>query len=128
MDLKALFGQNLKKLRSERGLTQECLAESLELNSRQISKIETGEHLPSAKTLEKLCEVLNVLPQELFTFDREKTKSVSKELLLIRQVEKLIKDEEYYDYINLAIKAIKDEKSLNNLMLTLNGMKLTMRT
>ena len=124
MDLKALFGQNLKNLRIERGFTQETLAEKIDLNPRQISKIETGEHLPSASSIEKICEILDVLPQDLFNFD---TKPVSnKELALIKQVQSLIKNEKYFNYINLAVKATKSKKALNALIHTLEGMEMMM--
>ena len=124
MDLKALFGQKLKNLRIERGFTQEMLAEKIDLNPRQISKIETGEHLPSASSIEKICEVLDVLPQELFNFENKPTSN--KELALIKQVQCLIKNEKYFNYINLAIKAIKSKKALNALIHTLEGMELMM--
>lgn len=124
MDLKKMFGQQLKLLRIERGYTQESLAEKINLNPRQVSKIETGEHLPSAQTIEKICETLDVLPQELFSCETKNQHNTNKELILLKQVENLIKDEKYYNYINLAIRATKDKKSLNNLIHTLEGMKL----
>lgn len=124
MDLKKAFGQQLKLLRIERGYTQENLAEKINLNPRQISKIETGEHLPSAQTIEKICDILDVLPQELFSGCSKNQHNTNKELVLLRQVENLIKDEKYYNYISLAIHATKDKKSLNNLIHTLEGMKL----
>ncbi|MBQ3642134.1 helix-turn-helix transcriptional regulator [bacterium] len=60
MDVKKIFGQRLKLLRVERGYTQESLAEQINLNPRQISKIETGDHLPSASTIDKICDTLDV--------------------------------------------------------------------
>lgn len=126
MDLKVLFGQKLKKLRIERGLTQEALAEKVNLNPRQISKIETGEHLPSASTIEKFCEVLNILPQELFSFNTKNQSIRNRELQLIKQVQNLIKDEKYFNYINLAVNATKNKKALKALIHTLEGMELIM--
>lgn len=68
-DFKKKFGQNLKKLRKSRKLTQEKLAELIDIHYRQMSKIETGDNFPSSKTIEKLCCVLNVSPATLFNFD-----------------------------------------------------------
>ncbi|MBQ8458870.1 helix-turn-helix transcriptional regulator [bacterium] len=124
MDLKALFGRNLKKLRQENGLTQENLAEHIGLNPRQVSKIETGEHLPSANTIEKICTTLAVLPQELFNNENVDEMFDNKKILLMKQVQNLIKDEKYFNYISLALKATKDKKALHDLILTLEGMKL----
>lgn len=47
-------GHNLKLIRKAKGITQEDLASIIGIHPRQLSKIETGEHFPSCKTLEKL--------------------------------------------------------------------------
>ena len=62
-------GNNIKLLRKARNITQEELAETIGIHSRQLSKIETGEHFPSCKTLEKLCVALDIKPKELFDFE-----------------------------------------------------------
>ena len=63
------LGSNIKYLRKVRNITQEDLAGVIGIHSRQLSKIETGEHFPSCKTLEKVCITLNVQPRELFDFE-----------------------------------------------------------
>ena len=63
------LGSNIKSLRKVRNITQEDLAGVIGIHSRQLSKIETGEHFRSCKTLEKVCITLNVQPRELFDFD-----------------------------------------------------------
>lgn len=126
MDVKKIFGQRLKLLRVERGYTQESLAEQINLNPRQISKIETGDHLPSASTIDKICDTLDVLPHELFTIDNKIQFSRNKELKLIKQVEELISKGKYYNYVQLALNATKDKKSINDLIHTLEGMKIMM--
>lgn len=68
-DFKKRFGENLKALRKSRGMTQEKLAELIDIHYRQMSKIETGDNFPSSKTIEKLCCGLNVSPATLFDFD-----------------------------------------------------------
>ena len=59
----------MKELRKNRKITQEKLAELLELNQRQVTRIETGDNFPSADTLEKLCIYLDIHPKYLFEFD-----------------------------------------------------------
>ena len=66
---KEAFGLRLKELRKNRKITQEKLAELLELNQRQVTRIETGDNFPSADTLEKLCIYLDIHPKYLFEFD-----------------------------------------------------------
>ena len=40
------FGENLKQIRKERGLTQENLAELMEVSRQAVSKWEQGEGYP----------------------------------------------------------------------------------
>jgi transcriptional regulator with XRE-family HTH domain len=68
-NFKKEFGANLKALRKTRGMTQEKIAELIDLHYRQMSKIETGDNFPSGRTIEKLCYVLKVSPAELFNFN-----------------------------------------------------------
>ena len=68
-DFKEKFGINLKALRKSRNITQEKLAELIDMHHRQVSKIETGDNFPSSKTLEKLCYALKISPMTLFNFD-----------------------------------------------------------
>lgn len=62
-------GHNLKLIRKAKGITQEDLASIIGIHPRQLSKIETGEHFPSCKTLENACIALDIEPQTLFDFD-----------------------------------------------------------
>ena len=59
------LGENIKKYRKIRGLTQEKLAEALGMEIKSLSLIETGNCFVSSKTLAKLSEVLQVSPSNL---------------------------------------------------------------
>ena len=50
MDQKKI-GNLLKKLRSEKGLTQEQLAEILNVSNRTVSRWETGSNMPDISLL-----------------------------------------------------------------------------
>ena len=63
------LGSNLKLIRKSKEITQEDLAGIIGIHSRQLSKIETGEHFPFCKTLEKICIALDVTPKDLFDFE-----------------------------------------------------------
>ncbi len=67
--IKKGFGSRLKFLRKFRNLTQEKLAEAIEVNLRQLARIEAGESFVSSETLLKICSVLEVSPKILFDFD-----------------------------------------------------------
>lgn len=64
--VKKLFGKRVKELRKQNHLTQEKLAELIGIDTRNLIKIENGETFPRIQTLEKLLEVLNIAPYEIF--------------------------------------------------------------
>lgn len=54
------FGERLKCVREMRRKTQADLAEKLEIPPAEISHFETGQRLPGARNIRKLCIALNV--------------------------------------------------------------------
>ncbi len=54
------LGMTIKRLRKERGLTQEALAEKAGVHRVYIAQIEAQSKVPSLATLEKLAKVLKV--------------------------------------------------------------------
>jgi len=66
MDIKKKFGKNLKRLRLEKGISQESLALSADLDRTYIPSIEKGERNVSITVVEKLCTALNVNVLEFF--------------------------------------------------------------
>ncbi len=69
MDIKKLLGKKIQKIRKTRGITQEKLAELVELDTSSISHIENGKYYPSAENLEKILKVLEITPSELFMME-----------------------------------------------------------
>ena len=66
MELKKLVGKKIQKIRKQRGITQEKLAEMIGIEVPSLSNIETGKFSPSIDTLQKLSSVLNVSPWEFY--------------------------------------------------------------
>ena len=62
---KQTIGLILKKLRGERGLTQENLAKAAGLSRVHLTRLENGISTPTLTTLLKLTHILGVLPKEL---------------------------------------------------------------
>ena len=60
MDIKERFGKNLKRLRLEKGISQESLAFAAELDRTYIPSIEKGERNVSITVAEKLANALDV--------------------------------------------------------------------
>ena len=54
------FAQNLSRIRKQQGLTQQFLAEQLNLTFQAISKWETAQSLPDLKQLTRLADLLHV--------------------------------------------------------------------
>ena len=89
MDLQTIFVSNLKKLRKERHITQEKLAELCHKETSYIGQIEIKHRFPSLPLIEKISEVLNVKPYILFKesdypdieLKKEKIENIKEELL-----------------------------------------------
>jgi transcriptional regulator with XRE-family HTH domain len=63
------FGKTLRLTRLAKGLTQEQLANELNVEISQISRIERGVINTSVTTLYAISKVLNISISELFLFD-----------------------------------------------------------
>lgn len=62
------LGKRIKKLRRKAGLTQEQLAEKVNVSTTHIGLVETGKRRVSLKTLQKIASVLGVKVKELLPF------------------------------------------------------------
>lgn len=62
------FGQNLKKIRKEKGFTQEQLAIDLDIEISQISRIERGVINTSIGNVNAIARVLKVKYSDLLSF------------------------------------------------------------
>lgn len=58
----------LKKYRKKLGITQEKLAELLDISPRQLQRIENGSSETSLKTLKKLIKVLDISDEVIVEF------------------------------------------------------------
>lgn len=66
MGIRQIFIQNLKYYRKQAGLTQEKLAEIIEMSTSYIGDMEARERFPSAETIDKIAEALNIPVSTLF--------------------------------------------------------------
>lgn len=63
-----LLGQNIRKYRNSKGLSQEALAEKVELSREYIARVETGVKRISLKKLFEIADTLNVKCSDLINF------------------------------------------------------------
>lgn len=59
------IGQNIRRIRERKGITQEQLALNAGLNRAYIGYIERAERNPSTDTLVKIARALKVSPKDL---------------------------------------------------------------
>jgi transcriptional regulator with XRE-family HTH domain len=62
------FGQQLKKIRESKSISQESLAFDADISISQISRIERGVINTSVSQIISICRVLDIHPKELFVF------------------------------------------------------------
>jgi len=65
MDLRDVFAANLRRLRHEKGLSQDDLAYEGEVSRSYLSQLEKGAFYASLKIIGRLAEALGVEPAEL---------------------------------------------------------------
>lgn len=73
-DLKIKLGKRIKNIRKIRNITQEQLAEMINMDITTLSKIETGRNYPMPETVEKLANALEVDIESLFSFKEKLSK------------------------------------------------------
>lgn len=70
---KILLGARIKELRKSRAMSQEQLAEKIDVDPKHLSRIEVGRGYPSLDALENIANVLNVDMKDFFEFQHLNT-------------------------------------------------------
>ena len=89
MHIKQVFGNNIHSYRKMKNLSQEQLAEKLEISVKHLSTLETGKVFASAELIEKISEILEVSIYSLFYTPEEKSIDNSD----INKIETIIEEE-----------------------------------
>ncbi len=58
--------KNIKKIRTAKGLTQDFVADRLNITRSAYQKIEAGDSYAWAKYLDRLVDILDITPKDLF--------------------------------------------------------------
>lgn len=69
MDMRKLVGRNAARIRKEKGMTQEQLAERSGLSQQYLSGLERGRRNPTIVTLYEIAQALEVSHTELVAPD-----------------------------------------------------------
>ena len=104
-DFNIKLGLRIRELRIAKGLTQSELADLLEMERSNLTRIEGGKQAPNYENLIKLSSILNVEIKDIFEF--EHTIKTVKQLKteIIKQLDKLSTKE--LNYINKSIKELQ---------------------
>ncbi len=76
-----ITGATIRRLREERKLKQEELADRIFVSSKTVSKWETGQGLPDITLLEPLAKALGISVLELFSGDEVRNRNRSADIL-----------------------------------------------
>ena len=74
------LGLRIKELRAKQGLTQLKLAEIVDMEASNLSKIERGIQIPKEESLDNISKALNVEVKELFDY----TENINKQDLILK--------------------------------------------
>ncbi|MBQ2611501.1 helix-turn-helix transcriptional regulator [bacterium] len=108
MSIKEEFGKKIKRMRVNRGLTQEQLAEAVEVSQRTMSAIEIGENFVTAETFDKLVKALNTTGEELFaTTHLKDTETLINEILA--DIPIIAQNPVKFDVLYNVVKSLKKE-------------------
>lgn len=126
------FGEKVKQIREERGMTQQTLADKLYVTRQAVSRCERGARYPELLTAKKIAIVLDVSLDELLSGEALKEDMGREPILLTRSRENIVQTILYtvviIVYLLLCILSVytflQTNKALNN---TLAG-KITMIT
>ena len=86
MNVKGIFGKNLKYYRKEKKLSQEQLSENVDITVKHLSEIERGIVFASAGLMEKLANNLNIPIFAFFLTDN----NIYYENIMLARIEKEI--------------------------------------
>ncbi len=67
-DKKIALGRNIQKIRKQKGLTQEQLAEKLGITLTYMGYFEIGHRVPNLRMLCKIADVLGIKVKDLIPF------------------------------------------------------------
>ena len=81
-ELSKLVGKRIRELRESKNIKQYKLAEMINFEPTNLSKIEKGVHLPKEETIYKLTDALSCNVKDLFDFEHLKDKAILKQELL----------------------------------------------
>lgn len=104
MNKKELLGKRLRELRKRKGISQEKLAELINVDPTTISNIENGKNYPSLINLENLLDILGSSFADAFDFNHKNNKDDLLIMITQKLKENPDKIEDFYKIITALTK------------------------
>jgi transcriptional regulator with XRE-family HTH domain len=95
-----IIGENIRRIREEKRLSQKELAASIDVAPTQYSRVETGKVMPTLKTLVKIAKILGVSVDTLIDENGLPAQDVT------------IKDKTLFDKVKLIDQLPEQEKNM----------------
>jgi DNA-binding XRE family transcriptional regulator len=76
------FGDNLKKIRKYNKMSQENLAEKVNVSRQSVSKWETGDAYPEMNNILELCKIFKCRINDLVHTNMEDFNSLDKDIIM----------------------------------------------
>ena len=107
MSISILLGKRIRDIREAKHIKQVELANMIEIEPTNLSKIEKGAHFPKDETLNKILKALNIDIKDLFYFEHMQDKSE-----LLKNINKILADAKTEDlqFFYLTLVSYKESK------------------
>jgi len=116
-----VFGDNLKRLRIEKGISQEEMAKKIKVHANHLSRYERGLSAPSIEVVEKMAKLLEVSIDELVSGsvnERMEKNIADRELLNIFQKVQNLEPQQLFavkDFVSAYLLKADLQKNLNGI-------------
>lgn len=99
-------GNRIRKMREEKGITQELMAMSLDITQSNYGRLEKDDRRLTVPKIQKIAEILNVSIAQIFNESSEKViNQMHNESPTAYNVENLYQDnKEVYEQLNISLK------------------------
>ena len=105
-EISVRIGNRLRAIRQQKGISQEELADTADLNRAFVGQVERGQKNATIRTIEKLCIALDVTLHEFFSFELDEIDPQDEILLKASSLLKQLNKEQALMLIDIMKKTI----------------------
>ena len=83
MNYQTLINKSINDLRKKHGLTQEQFCEKIGISLQGLSNLERNRYQPTAETIDKICKVFKITPNELLLEPNKENEDIIKNIITL---------------------------------------------